>query len=277
MEKKENEQNNLNINVLKLSMIDGSEEYMSGFHREILEEELAELPPIAENDVNISLVYFYENEDDYDAKVFIRNNTNKAVNFDKITLAVLDDKGKKVAVQSFDLKYLGTIPAYSARPAELKFSRENVFGENFMDKALSIAFHTDIKAFKNVDIKFPESAKNIVNEFSIEYGRFIENLKVMKENQLTLNTFKIIKNAEGDLRIIIIVRNSYDNEIILSVIPLSVLNEEDRLVSKGLYELTDEQGVLAAHQAKIYEFIIPKDEIIIEDADLEKCRVVFVQ
>lgn len=277
MEKKDNVKENSKTNKLKISMIDGSEEYMSEFHREILEDELAALPPMNEGEVNLALIYFYENEDKYDAKVFIRNNTGRNINFNIIPLAIVDNEGTKVAEQVFDLKYIGDIPSYSARPVELEYDKDNVFSREALEKELKIIFVSQLKTSKSVQISFPDTPVNIPNSFSIEYKEFCNKLKALQENQISLSCFKILKNENSDIRVIIIGRNSYDKDIILNTMPLALVDADGNMISSGVFELSDDQGIISAKHAKIFEFIIPKEEVSLENVDVDTCKIVFRQ
>ncbi len=61
---------------------------MSKVQKEILEEELDELVPIKEGQVNVAGVYAYDLGDKYEVKAYLRNGMKNEINFEKIPFKI---------------------------------------------------------------------------------------------------------------------------------------------------------------------------------------------
>lgn len=55
---------------LELSLKQEMEDRISDLQKECILDDLQELPPVKENDVNISTTYIFENDEGYEASIF---------------------------------------------------------------------------------------------------------------------------------------------------------------------------------------------------------------
>ena len=109
-----------------LSLLDAEENIVSNVQKEIFEDEIKELPPIKEGELNVTGMYVYDGEDKLEVKIYIRNGLSYNLNLDIIPFVITNSKGKVLASQEFNLASLGTLPPHSARPLKLYFDKKNV-------------------------------------------------------------------------------------------------------------------------------------------------------
>lgn len=109
---------------IKLSLLEKDQDVMSKVQKEILEEELDELVPIKEGEINVAGIYAYDLGDKYEVKAYLRNGIEKQINFEEIPFKIINSKGELLASQTFDLKSMGNIPSYCARPCVLYFDKK---------------------------------------------------------------------------------------------------------------------------------------------------------
>ena len=67
-------------------------------------------------------------------KAFFRSSLDQQISVGAVELMLLDEEGKTLASEEFDLKELGDIPARSARPWVFVFTKDNIFAETACGK-----------------------------------------------------------------------------------------------------------------------------------------------
>src|SRR3712207_217521 len=94
-----------NNNKIKLSLSLKPEDdaIISKVQKEIIEEDLERFEYIKENDINISTSYVFDDGENLEASIFLRNGLNKNINFDIVPLSLIDDEGNVVLSQVFKL------------------------------------------------------------------------------------------------------------------------------------------------------------------------------
>lgn len=71
---------------IKLSLLEKDQDVMSKVQKEILEEELDELVPIKEGEINVAGIYAYDLGDKYEVKAYLRNGIEKQINLKRFLL-----------------------------------------------------------------------------------------------------------------------------------------------------------------------------------------------
>ena len=110
----------------KLSLLEKDNVVISDVHKEILEDEINELPPIKEGELNISGVYIYDIGEKFEAKIYVRNGLSENLNLEDIPLVIKNSKDETLGVQTFNLRGLGKLPPHSVRPIKVYFEKDNV-------------------------------------------------------------------------------------------------------------------------------------------------------
>ena len=69
-------------------------------------------------------------------KAFFRSSLDQQISVGSVELMLLDEEGKTLASDEFDLKELGDIPARSARPWVFVFTKDNIFARTATNRKL---------------------------------------------------------------------------------------------------------------------------------------------
>lgn len=261
------------ISKLKLFLSDEEKARMSNVQIQYLEDEIAKLPKIEEGQVNITSEYFVYFEGKIETKVYIRNMMPKQINFDDIYLGIEDENGNVIKEQKFNLAYLGNIPPYSVKVTKLFFEADGINLDDSKFENLKICFSSKVKAFNSIDTEFQDLPENFTHEQIAVCNRYLKNLNKLEANTVTLSAVDLLNNDDGNIIISIIVRNGYDKEIKLEEIPISVFDKNDSKIASVRFK-TDNLDILPK-KARLFNLIINKENIIGENYDLSKWKVVF--
>ncbi|WP_409070189.1 SLAP domain-containing protein [Clostridium sp. FAM 1755] len=240
---------------IKLSLLEKDKEVMSNVQREILEEELDELVPIKEGDINVAGVYAYDLGDKYEVKAYLRNGINKEVNFEKIPFKIINSKGELLASQTFDLESMGNIPSCAARPWILYFDKENVFVDKIPVDDWKLVFDNSLKAVRNLDVDIENLPDGIDAESKKVYTDFLEDLPALKEGEVSFSKFSIGINEQGYLLVTIVIRNGCNKGINIENLPMTIRNEKGNFVVSEVFKLEDLK--VSPMKAKVCNFAFP--------------------
>ncbi|MDU6877237.1 SLAP domain-containing protein [Clostridium tepidum] len=251
-QKEVNKDEALNI---KLSLLEKDEEVMSKVQKEILEEELDELVPIKEGQVNVAGVYAYDLGDKYEVKAYLRNGMKNEINFEKIPFKIINSKGEILASQTFDLKAMGNIPSYSARPWILYFDKKNVLVDKIPMDDWKLVFDNSLKALRNLTVDFENLLDGIDDESKKVYTDFLEELQPLKEGEVSFSKFSIGINEQGYLLVTIVIRNGCNKGINIEKLPMTIKDQEGNIVVSEMFELNDLK--VSPMKAKVCNFAFP--------------------
>lgn len=251
------------------------EDRMSKFQKECLIEEIQSLPPIKEGDVNISTDFMFDIGDKYEVSIFIRNGLQKKINFENVPFLIIDKDNEVLGNKTFNLKEVGDIPPCSVRPWKIYFSKEEINLDGKDLKELKVVFDNNIKAEKTVKVEFQDFPEEMAKPFRDKYEKFLEELPLLRVGQVTITTYNVILNENGELSVVIIIRNGSDKQIKLERLPITVKDSRDIEVAKGVFELKDQEITVNPSKAGLYNFIVPKENIIQEELYLDKWSVIF--
>lgn len=231
-----------------LSLSRNVEDIVSDVQKEILKEEIEELSPIKENDINISTIYVFDDGEDLEAKVYFRNGLSREVNFEDVPLILVNSRGEQIAQQVFDLRELGNIPSCAARPWKLYFTKSLVDMDNFAPGQCRVLFHSALEAVHYEEIEFEDFPEDLIG-FRSSFEKFLSGLPKMKRGQVSFSTFNISLNTEGNIVVTIIVRNSNSSTLRVEKIPAAIKDESGNLVASGKFVIKD--FLVSPRKAKI--------------------------
>lgn len=228
-----------NIDV-KLSLLEKDNVVMSNVQKEILEEELDELVPIKEGQINVAGIYVFDMGEEYEVKLYLRNGLAKEVNFEDVPFRIINSKGETLAYKIFDLRKLGNIPSYAARPWKLYFDKEDDLKVDKIDSDdWKIVFDSNIKALRNIEVEYENLPEGIDESSKKVYDEFLKELPDIKEGEVSFSTFSIGVSKEGTLLVTIVIRNASKKAVNIEKLPMSVKDEKDRLVVSEVFEIDD--------------------------------------
>lgn len=219
----------------KLSLNPEADATASNIQKQILEDEIKELSPIKESEVDIEGVYAFKNKDKLEVKVFIRNGFSQAINFDVVEIALLDSKDTVLAKQLFNLKKLGDIPTSSARPWKLYFDNENVFSDKIPLKGWKVAF-SNIEAGVYADVDFEGLPENISDESKFVLYKFLNELPKLKESTVGFSKFSMGIEESGNFLITLLIRNGCNKGVNIDKFPVTVRDDNKKVVFSAMFD-----------------------------------------
>ncbi|ACA54489.1 SLAP domain-containing protein [Clostridium botulinum] len=240
---------------IKLSLLEKDQDVMSKVQKEILEEELDELVPIKEGEINVAGIYAYDLGDKYEVKAYLRNGIEKQINFEEIPFKIINSKGELLASQTFDLKSMGNIPSYCARPCVLYFDKKNVFVDKIPVDDWKLVFDNSLKAVKNLMVDIENLPEGIDAKSKKVYTDFLEGLSDLKEGEVSFSKFSIGINENGHLLVTIVIRNGCNKGINIEKLPMTIRDEKGNFVVSEVFKLEDLK--VSPMKAKVCNFAFP--------------------
>jgi|GEM_PF-1383259 len=279
LEEKQNEkqvdQSDEKVATLDLSLNSIMETTVSDFQREFIKEELDELPPILEGEINIASTYIFDMEDKFEAGIYIRNGLNRPVNLELVPLNILDKNNNIVAAKTFNLKELGVVPPMSARPWKLYFEKEIVKVDTLNKDDFQIVFAMNIQAKETVNIEIENIPENINSREKQKYKDFLNGLPSIAANEVSISTYGLTRDQEDNLNITLLIRNGAINEINLEKLPIRIIAEDGQEVAGGVFDLQGQAIKVSPRKAVLHRFIFPSNALLSEEFDVSKCKVIF--
>lgn len=211
---------------------------------------------------------------DLEVVAFIRNGLNNPIELENTKLVLLDGEDEVLAKHEFDLSLLQSIPPRSNRPWKFVFPKESIYEVEStadilkMDWKLAFDF-TDLQSHRL------ELDNTWENSLTFNQKRKLEEIVSQLEppSQGALNFVKIQStiSKNGDLHIVLLIRNGSNKDITLKKLPLYVEDATGELIAKGGFELKDFK--VRANTSKPWQFIFPKEQLLKENPDLTTWKV----
>ncbi|WPC42258.1 SLAP domain-containing protein [Clostridium sp. JS66] len=223
---------------MELSLTERFEAVVSEVQKDIMNEEISGLEPIKESDINISTIYAFDDGDEIEAKVYFRNGLSTNINFEYVSLVLVNSNEEVVASKVFDLREMGDIPIGGARPWKLCFEKSCVDMEKFSPENCKVLFNKNIKAVNYAKFEFEDFPEEF-NNFKGQFQTFLENLPNVEKGKFTASAFNISLRQDGKLIVTIIMRNSVAKVAKVEEIPITIKDESDNVIAKGRFQLKD--------------------------------------
>jgi len=235
----------------KLSLLEKDSVVVSDVQKEIMEDEVKELPPIKEGELNVSGVYLYEYEDKYEMKVYVRNGLSENLNLEDIPFVIKDSEGNIIADQIFDLRKLGQLPPHSVRPIKVYFDKKNVKFD-IIPENWELALSGTFKISRKVRTRYEGLPEDIEDKDRQVLEQFLEGLPELEEGEFSISTFSIGINTDGSILATCVMRNASLKPISLSKIPVTLLNEDNVVVYSNQFELDNFE--VSPYRARLCNF-----------------------
>ncbi|MBP2033731.1 SLAP domain-containing protein [Clostridium algifaecis] len=236
----------------KLSLLEKDNVVISDVHKEILEDEIKELPPIKEGQLNVSGVYIYDQGDKFEVKIYVRNGVSDNLNLEDIPLVIKNSKDEILAAQTFDLRGLGQLPPHSVRPIKVYFDKENVKVDSIPNDDWEIALNGTFKITTRVKTSYEGLPEKISDEDRLVFEEFLESLPELEEGEFSISTFSIGINTDGVILVTCVMRNAAPKPITLNKVPMTLLNEEKKIVNSNEFEL--DNFTVSPYRARVCNF-----------------------
>lgn len=256
-----------------LSLLDEEENVVSDVQKEIFEDEIRELPPIEEGQLNVSGIYLYDVGDKLEVKVYIRNGLSYNLNLNKIPLVITNSKGDVLASQKFNLSSLGTLPPHSARPLKLYFDKKNIKVDKIPEDDWQVALNGEFNITSKVRPRYEGIPESIDVKDKLVFDKFLEELPEMTEGEFSISTFSVGLQKNGNILVTAVMRNATDKPITIDKIPITVLDAKRRAVKSEKFTLDD--FTVNPYKARICNFAFPTNVHPEEDTSLNDWSVIY--
>ncbi|OBR89872.1 hypothetical protein CLRAG_38490 [Clostridium ragsdalei P11] len=240
-----------------LSLLDEEENVVSDVQKEIFEDEIKELPPIKEGQLNVSGIYAYDVGDKLEVKIYVRNGLSDKLNLKRIPFVIKNSKGDILAAQQFNLACLGELPPHSARPIKLYFDKKNVKVDKIPQDDWQVALNGEFNVSSTVRPIYEGLPEGISDEDKLVFNKFLAELPEMEEGEFSISTFSIGIQTNGNILVTAVMRNASNQPITISKMPMTVLDAKKRAVKSESFELKD--FTVSPYRAKICNFAFPTD------------------
>ncbi|OAA86921.1 SLAP domain-containing protein [Clostridium ljungdahlii] len=240
-----------------LSLLDEEENVVSDVQKEIFEDEIKELPPIKEGQLNVSGIYAYDVGDKLEVKIYVRNGLSDKLNLKMIPFTIKNSKGDILASQQFNLSCLGEMPPHSARPIKLYFDKKNVNVDKIPQDDWQVALSGQFNVTSTIRPIYEGLPEGISDEDKMVFNKFLAELPEMEEGQFSISTFSIGIQTSGNILVTAVMRNAAKQFITIDKIPITILDAKKRAVKSESFELKD--FTVSPYRAKICNFAFPTD------------------
>lgn len=239
----------------ELSLNEERAAVISDVQKEMMQEEIEELLPISENDINISTIYVFEQGEELEAKVYFRNGLSRSVNLEYVPLILLNSEKEQLGKKIFDLREIGDIPPNAATPWKLYFNKSEIDMDKFTP-GCSLVFDTALKAVNYVNIEYEEIPQELT-EFRPHFEKFLKELPKIEKGQMSISTFNISLDVYGNILITLVIRNSGDKNIKLEQIPVTLKDENNNIITRGRFNI--DNFIIKSMKAKICTLALKTD------------------
>ena len=203
-------------------------------------------------------------------KSFFRSSLEQAITVGSVELMLLDDEGKTIASQEFDLNELGEIPARSARPWVFVFTKENIFAEEPPAENWKLAFNVQSMVPHKLELEQAwEDGLSTEQKDALE--KVVEGMPKLKPREVNFAGFQVKKQDDGSIAASIFIRNGHSKQINIEKLPLELIDATGEMVAKGSFDLAPLS--VKANTSKPWTFIYPKEMVQKEEPDFSRWTI----
>ena len=203
-------------------------------------------------------------------KSFFRSSLEQAITVGSVELMLLDDEGKTIASQEFDLNELGEIPARSARPWVFVFTKENIFAEEPPAENWKLAFNVQSMVPHKLELEQAwEDGLSTEQKDALE--KVVEGMPKLKPREVNFAGFQVKTQDDGSIAASIFIRNGHSKQINIEKLPLELIDATGEIVAKGSFDLAPLS--VKANTSKPWTFIYPKEMVQKEEPDFSRWTI----
>lgn len=203
-------------------------------------------------------------------KSFFRSSLEQSISVGSVELMLLDEEGKTLASQEFDLKELGDIPGKSARPWVFVFTKENIFAEEPPAENWKLAFNVQSMVPHKLELEQAwEDGLSAEQKAALE--KVVENMPKLKPREVNFAGFQVKKQEDGSIAASIFIRNGHSKQINIEKLPLELIDATGDIVARGSFDLAPLS--VKANTSKPWTFIYPKEMVQKEEPDFSRWTI----
>ncbi|MBU8881112.1 accessory Sec system S-layer assembly protein [Bacillus sp. FJAT-29790] len=202
---------------------------------------------------------------------FIRNGVDRSIRIVKASLGLLDSKDKLLGRKLFDFDEIGEIPAKSSRPWQFHFTNKDLFTEELPLEGWKLVFLIEKEKGKH-RLEFHESwNKTLSDEQKENMHRIVESIDPPKEGELNFMGLQINKVDNGEIHVLMLIRNGRKNDVTIENLPLQIEDATGKLVAKGSFILN--HFTVKSNTSKPWTIIFPQSNVRKENLDFSNWKV----
>lgn len=244
---------------------------MSDIKKDMLIEDLKELPDVEKDNLSLDIVYIYELDNGVEVRAFIRNSTEKEIAVGECEIALMNTNTQKIMAKevfAIDKMIEGNLQAKSAAAVDFVFEGTDKIS---CDKSQwQLTWGEDVVFGETQDIEY--KFLNDLNDGKELIEKYIETLKPVIKNTVKIDLFSLSKGSDGEIDMLIMVRNAKDKAVAVKKLPIKIICDGE-VVAGGSFETSFIE--VAAREGKLFKFPLRKEFIKRYDFDLNKSKIVF--
>ncbi len=231
-----------------------------------------ELEPLKPNQISLSGIDIDVKPADgsWLVKAFFRSSLDQQISVGSVELLLLDEEGKTLASDEFDLAELGEIPAHSARPWVFVFTKDNTFAEHPPVENWKLAFNVQSMVPHKLELE-QAWEDGLTEEQKDGLAKIVEGLPNLKPREVNISGFQVKKQDDGGIAASVFIRNGHSKQISIENLPLELIDASGDLVATGSFAL--DSLAVKANTSKPWTFIYPKELIQKDVPDLSRWTV----
>lgn len=207
---------------------------------------------------------------DFLVKALFRSSLDQTISVGEVELMLMDQDGKTIGSQQFDLNELGEIAPRSARPWVFVFTKDNLFVEEPPAENWTLAFN--VQSMVPHKLELEESwQKGLPAEQKVALEEIVSNLPKLKPREVNIAGFQVLKQDDGSIAASVFIRNGHSKQINIEKLPLELIDASGEMVASGSFDI----GSLPvnANTTKPWTFIYPKDMVTKDDPDFSRWTI----
>lgn len=187
------------------------------------------------NQINIHGVDLHKTDNGFIITAVIRHSLEKKLNLQDVRLVVRDLTGKELGKKDFNMELFGELNSLRARPWFFEFDSEAllVSEEEIQDKMdFEVLFEIQEPAISDFEVQLDENWSTSLNdEQRSSLKSTVAAMDSMKQDEISVSSISLDETENG-VNVIIIVRNSFDNDVTISNLPLQLFDASGELVAQ---------------------------------------------
>lgn len=255
------------------------EDSASPLKKLVYENELKDINakfPLKENEFDIKKTYLVKNENTLDVGFFVRNGMKAELALEQILVTLNHSSGNKIASKLVNFRDNGSIPPHSARHFSVNFKlRRNVDYIEGEEYTINFGKLDNLEAIPSVLTEIENMPVKISFEDESAIKSFADSLKTLKIDEFDINMYKLAYKKNGGIDCILLIRNGKDVSISLANLPVSILDANNTVIARKVFENKEKFLNIGPKKAKLLSLEFNMLEVPSEKYDLSTCKVLY--
>ncbi|WP_159426160.1 SLAP domain-containing protein [Desulfolucanica intricata] len=240
-------------------------------HRDLMQKEISQLPPLKKGNIDIHGSYVVASEDKVEIGFYIRNGLSHPLRLSSMPLVISNKENKVLAKQVIDLSKLGDIPPHTVRPGEAYFDRKNIFVDEIPQDDWSISIEGKPRVIRTVKLKSIVLPKKFSKEQIKAVTNYIKTLPPLKPNTVDFSPVQAKFKDDGKLIATVVIRNGSKRPVKFSKLNLAIKDARQQEVAAAPFEIA--KMSVEPLSARLVSFGFSPENVSSGDIDLSRWTV----